>query len=128
MSIQEEFDMDPKNPFAQSFSIENEGFLPATHLSLTCEIDTTVNNAWLKDFKVDGDKRVVNLITPRLTYKHRFSIDCDDLLKIGGPADYASNHLRVTVGYKVAGTFKRAQTFEFSIARGEVGQYYWRYR
>jgi hypothetical protein len=124
LSIQEDFPVDPSNPYSESFSIENEGFLPATDLSADCRIN--MSNA--PNRKMNSNM-VVDHVAAKVPYKRRISLPCDRFMSYPNMILDQPGVLIINVTYFVAGTpLTRMQSFKFETTQQADGTYRWLYR
>ena len=127
LSIEEDFALNSLNPYETMFSVSNEGFLPATHLTSTCIINTDVKTNHSRFAMRDSGSVNVNFV-PVLFYKHRQTIPCFHTLRMTGEFGKDST-LRIEISYGVLWLpVHKPQTFNFVVVQAADGSYHWQYR
>ena len=123
LSIDDDFSYEKANPFATSFYVVNEGFLPAQDLSARCVATFNFGTNIVKD----GGASFSHFAS-RLAYKRRQSLPCNSTMSIHGGSISEGSTFIVIIFYRIAFLrIPRSQEFRFKLAKSEDGQYHWLY-
>jgi hypothetical protein len=128
LSISEDHSYNQTNPFDTQFSVTNEGFIPATHLTAICDSAFAWQNLDdpAKNFPLHTTATYAEF-SSILHYKGKYSLPCNRNVVTNGHPLTADSFLNITITYKLLAILPRSQVFHFRTIRWWNGTYHWLY-
>jgi hypothetical protein len=120
LSIDEDFSFRSGNPYSTSFLLTNEGWLPVTHLSVTCTVTNQHEDIHFQHRDFD----------PSLSYKERSTVPCFSDISGAPGITHPNSSLTVELTYGFLGACRthRTQSFTFLSVQSLDGSYHWIYK
>lgn len=127
LSIEQEYSSDPSNPFTETFSVVNHGYISAKSLYVICPrvFDIPEKHIHFEDIVEEPRKELAK----SLGYEGRVSVPCTphEFFNFGRKS-FANVQFGVSVSYKLGWLpIRRHQSFHFLLTADPSGQYHWLY-
>jgi hypothetical protein len=131
ISIHENTSLDPSNPYAQMFSISNEGYVPLTSISVGCYPDFTASNGVVsQDNEFNADN-----VADYLGHGDQVTVPCfriPQFFRVTSGASFPNGStLRVQVRYAFyhlnLPRLRRTQSFRFRSVTANDGSQHWEF-
>ena len=123
LSIEQAQRLRPKDPFGIILNVSNEGYLPLTNISVSCNFNLkTSGGAVIQNATVDFEH-----VSETLAYKHKLSLPCTRAANIEVPLKEVD--LKVKISYKIwVFPARRIQEFSFVGTPDSRGAWYWLFK
>jgi hypothetical protein len=133
LSIQRDDSLDPSNPYATTFIVTNDGYLPITDLDVICDPEVVYNQRGMGYFSVSENDMHFPPFSSYLAHSEKTTLPCFDVLNMdtGMASGIRKANLTVTVTYAFIHPnikpLRRSQRFSFHGVKGKDGSWHWIY-
>jgi hypothetical protein len=130
LSIEENANLDERNPYSTMFLIANEGYVPATDVTVDCKVSSLATDVG----STAQNLRLTARVASFMTHSQRRTLPCFQMIGLDNSVSFAEvGDLTMTVTYSlfpfspVFSGLRRNQVFHFKSISSHDGRIHWEF-